>query len=196
MLDSRIHYTNEQILQYTKIRNCDVCGSLVKPLRDGEYECTHCKKIFLDDFGKVRKYLEEHGRTTARNIAYATGVPMQTVYSLLKNCKIEIIQPSQTYIKCTNCGQNITCGDICPKCGKHYTEKEIKTLEDKIKIGQIGEEPRKISMLKPGKRVYYNSSAVENAERMKTAERIKETMMKNGSDNKFLQDLYEKKTKR
>ncbi len=193
MNNSRILYTNEQIIQYAKIKNCIECGSRVLPLRDGEYKCEMCGKIFLDDFGKVRKYLEEHGKTNARTIAYETGVPMQTVYSLLKNCKIEIIQPSKDYIKCKNCGQNIVCGDICPGCGKEYTEKEKKTLADQIRIGQIGEMPRKPADLKSAKKIYYNAASIEKAEKLKVAKRLEESMKKNGSDSKFLQDLYKKK---
>ena len=36
---------------------CDECGGRSKYKAQGRYECEYCRKIMLDDYGKVRAYL-------------------------------------------------------------------------------------------------------------------------------------------
>ena len=60
---------------------CDKCGGRCKYKAQGIYECVECRNTMMDDYGKVRVYLEENGRQPAVVIAEETGVSVSTIYS-------------------------------------------------------------------------------------------------------------------
>lgn len=82
----------------------------------GEYQCENCMAIEYDDYGKVRKYIEEHRGATVRDIEQATGIRQRTVMQLLKDDRIEVAQNSKLFLHCEICGQDIRSGSICNRC--------------------------------------------------------------------------------
>ena len=62
---------------------CDKCGGRCKYKAQGIYECMDCKNIMMDDYGKIRIYLEENGRKPAAIISEDTGVPVSTIQQIL-----------------------------------------------------------------------------------------------------------------
>lgn len=115
---------------------CKACSGELQYKSHGEYECKSCGAIFLDDYGKVRKYIEVNGPTPAAIIADETGVPFDRINELLRQGRVEIPEGSDVYIKCESCGTDIRYGRYCPACAARLS----KSLQG---IYEAGEVPRK-----------------------------------------------------
>ena len=185
-MDKNLFYTQNQLLWQTKYKKCTVCDGAIIAVSDGVYKCSRCNKEYLDDFGKIKKYLNENGKTNIHTIARETGVPMQVIYDFLNNCKMEINQPSTAYLKCEICKTEITCGRICPTCGNYFTQKESKTISDKVKISQIGDKPRNFKTNVLPKKMVYNPN--RNFETIKKLEEVFKQDKK--FESKFVRDLH------
>ena len=112
---------------------CEECGGKIKYLGGGEYECMNCKHVFLDDFGKVRKYLYENGSTKSSVIAAATGVPEELIMEFVRDGKIEFIENAGIKLRCDRCGCVIRRGRICAECAKKDVENFGKSYNELIR---------------------------------------------------------------
>ncbi len=117
---------------------CNKCGGKYKYKAQGIYECEFCRNIMLDDYGKVRTYLEENGSAPAVVISAETGVPVRVIHEYLADGKLEIPNGSHVYIKCEKCGTDIRYGRFCPKCAAQLS----KELRGALHLGNIGETPK------------------------------------------------------
>ena len=129
---------------------CEKCGAMCKPKAQGTYECEKCGELILDDYGKVRKYLEEYGNASAIIIAEATGVAVPIIQSYLKEGRLEIPNGSNIYIKCQKCYTDIRFGMYCPMCASQLS----KDLQGTLHLGNIGETPKDKTT---GKMRYFNN---------------------------------------
>ena len=43
---------------------CERCHGVLKYTGSGKYECERCSHVMMDDFGKVKAYIEENGPTS------------------------------------------------------------------------------------------------------------------------------------
>lgn len=100
---------------------CEICGGEMKPLYAGMYECKECKRHEYDDFGKVRAYIEEHGKQPAPILSAETGVSLETIEMFLRTGRLEIPEGSEIYIECERCGCDIRYGRFCSDCMKILT---------------------------------------------------------------------------
>lgn len=136
------YYTPEQLLQYARFKKCKKCGGNVLPVKDGEYKCESCGEIYLDDYGKVKKFLEDNKNVTMQDIIQHTGVPRKMVKSFLGECKLEIKQPSSAYVRCSVCGAMLTCGSICNRCGRNIAGNDFNNPKSRIILNKIGDNIR------------------------------------------------------
>ncbi len=118
---------------------CSKCGGELKPVCSGTYECTVCKNLEYDDFGKVKKYIEENGRQPAVILAEKTGVAIATIDTFLKTGRLEIPDGASVYIKCERCGCDIRYGRYCPECMKILAGDVKKAFFNE----NLGEKPKK-----------------------------------------------------
>ncbi len=118
---------------------CDKCGSRCKYKAQGIYECIECGNVMLDDYGKVRVYLDEHGRKPAVIISADTGVPVPTIQRYLREGQLEIPEGSSIYAKCEKCGTDIRYGIYCASCAAQLS----KDIRGTLHMGNIGEKPKK-----------------------------------------------------
>lgn len=95
---------------------CPNCDILMKYKHGGLYICEKCGAEQLNDFGKVKKYLNEHGPTNAIELAAKTGVRRSRIGEFLRLGKVEIPENSPIYIHCRSCGTAIRFGDYCASC--------------------------------------------------------------------------------
>ena len=171
MIDYRnFYYTPEQMLQYAGFKKCKKCGGNVLIVNDGEYKCEECGEIYYDDYGKIKKYMENNKGATIQEIVQATGVSRRSIKELLSNCKLEIVQPSNAYIKCNVCGAMLTCGSICNRCGNNMTGNDYTNARNRLILNKIGDKIR-----------------------AKKQEEQKETTKRIDTGSKLLKDLEEKK---
>lgn len=120
---------------------CGKCGGNMIYTNAGIYKCESCGEEVLDDFGKVKKYLDEHGPTSAFKISQDTGVSTDVINTFLREGRVEIPDGADCYIKCEKCGCSIRYGRYCPEC--------VKALAGGIKsvlVADMGERPKKGDM--------------------------------------------------
>ena len=78
-----------QLLYDTKPVTCEACGGKYEMIRQGTYKCNKCGDIVYDDFGKIKRFLEEHGPAPATVISQNTGVPVTKITELIREGRIE-----------------------------------------------------------------------------------------------------------
>lgn len=118
---------------------CRKCGGKLAFKGAGLYICEECQEEFLDDFGKVRAFVEENGPKPAHDIAIATGVRLHDIQEFLKAGRLEIPENSEIFIKCNKCGCDIRYGRFCPECAA----KLAGGIKQAFLAGEIGERPKK-----------------------------------------------------
>lgn len=116
-----------------KPTGCSKCGGEVEFRGHGEYRCKVCGNVETDDFGKVKKYLNENGPTPALIIAENTGVGIDRINQFLKQGRVEIPENSEVYIRCEKCGTEIRFGRFCPACAS----KLSKDLKGVFEVGEV-----------------------------------------------------------
>lgn len=84
----------------------------------GEYHCSQCQTVMYDDYGLVRKYIEENPGATQVEVSLATGVSKGIIRRLLREDRIEITPDSPTFLHCEKCGADIRSGIYCAECTK------------------------------------------------------------------------------
>lgn len=113
---------------------CPNCDILMKYKHGGLFVCEKCGAEQLNDFGKVKKYLNEHGPTNAIELAANTGVRRSRIGEFLRLGKVEIPEGSATFIHCKSCGTAIRFGNYCANC--------VHTKN--IQGAYIGDTPKKV----------------------------------------------------
>ncbi len=73
-----------------KLKACPECGHTVDYKGLGEYFCSACDKMVYDDYGKVRRFLEEYPGATLIQIAKATGVDKAKIRYMVEQQKFVI----------------------------------------------------------------------------------------------------------
>ena len=101
---------------------CEKCGAPLKSIRSGEYQCIECGAIEYDEFGKVRKYLDEHGPASKEEIIKATGVRKAVVIEYLKEQRLMVSGAGNNV--CVICGARILSGTICAECSGSNNPKQ------------------------------------------------------------------------
>lgn len=97
---------------------CSKCKGKLFYIGSGRYKCERCENEVMDDFGKVKAFLEENGPSAAVVIAESTGVRIDVIEFFLKKGRLEIIENSNFYLQCEKCGCSIRYGRYCPQCAK------------------------------------------------------------------------------
>ncbi len=110
------HANSDMIRKQAKI--CPQCRSKMEYISLGEYRCPQCHHVLLDDYGKIRAFIDEHGPSTAIEIEEGTGVPRAIADDYLKKGRLEIVSGPAGYLRCEICGEDIRYGRICPKCAR------------------------------------------------------------------------------
>lgn len=103
---------------YNRPQRCSKCGGVMIFRGVGEYRCEDCKNVEYDDYGKARKYIEEHHGATAAEIEAAIGISQKAIRQMLKDCRLEVAPDSKTFLTCEFCGIPIRSGRFCPICDR------------------------------------------------------------------------------
>lgn len=87
----------DTLIKYDRAKICPKCGELMRYAFGEVFKCDNCGAEELTSFGKVRKYIEDHGPSNAANISDGTGVPVSTINRYLREGRIEIRRFGQLY---------------------------------------------------------------------------------------------------
>ena len=104
---------------------CRKCGGKLFYEGNGTYKCHDCGETEMDDFGKIKQYLEKNGATPAVQIAEDTGISINVINVFLRDGRLEIPEGSKIYIKCERCGCALRFGRYCADCTRQLAG-EIK----------------------------------------------------------------------
>lgn len=120
---------------------CPNCDVLMKYKHGGMFVCEKCGAEQLNDFGKVKKYLNEHGPTNAIDLAANTGVRRSKIGEFLRLGKVEIPESSNIFIHCKSCGTAIRFGNYCAACvhskniqGAFIGDRPKRTTDEKMRF--------------------------------------------------------------
>lgn len=116
---------------------CKSCSGKLYYQNGGVYVCEDCSQEEMDDFGKIKKYLDEYGPSPAMLISEDTGVSMEVIDVFLKNGRLEIPEGSKFFIKCEKCGCALRFGRFCYDC-----TKELVGQLNVLMFEQMGEQPK------------------------------------------------------
>ncbi len=97
---------------------CPNCSCAMRYKYGGIFVCDTCGEEIANDYGKIKKYLDEHGPTSAFELAHKTGVPSSKISSYLRQGKLEIPENSKVFLHCQGCGAPIRFGEYCSRCAK------------------------------------------------------------------------------
>ena len=106
----------------------------------GTYVCEDCGEEVLDDYGKVRRFLEKRGPSNILEISAGTGLDRGVVNKLLKDGRLEVSQHSSVQLVCRRCGMGIRFGEYCSRCQSEVDELRARnskkgiynTIQDQI----------------------------------------------------------------
>ena len=97
---------------------CPNCNSNMRYKYGGIFVCDKCGTETTNDYGKVKKYLDEHGPTNAIDLAQQTGVSSSKISAYLREGKLEIPENSTVFLHCKGRGTPIRFGEYCTRCAK------------------------------------------------------------------------------
>lgn len=106
----------KELLGQVRPTNCAVCGAPLEYTGLGHYLCHECGHEQLDDYGKVREFLDENENAPIGFIEACTGVSKDFIKRLLDDGMVQITGGSKVKLLCNRCGKTITYGRYCPEC--------------------------------------------------------------------------------
>ena len=114
---------------------CSKCRGMMLIKGQGRFICEDCGNEYVNDYGKIRQYLEKRGRATVQEVSIWTGISVTKVLALLKQGRIMLTPDSNIKLHCECCGKVIRHGNLCERCEEQVgrrtqaTDKEGKPVE-------------------------------------------------------------------
>lgn len=124
------------------VTNCEQCSGTVQYKGSGRYICQECGAEFLNDFGKVKKYINDHGPSNAVTISEGTGVSRRKIRDFLRDGRVEVVEDAAAGVLfCLSCGIPIRSGHYCKNCLERMSKSASNI--DKGVFNAISEEELK-----------------------------------------------------
>ena len=108
---------------------CKECSGIMRYKGGGAYACEDCGFEVLDDYGKVRQFLEKRGPSNILEISAGTGLDRGVVNKLLKDGRLEVSQHSSVQLVCRRCGMGIRYGEYCSRCQNEVDELHNRNIK-------------------------------------------------------------------
>jgi ribosomal protein L32 len=116
------------------IRNCRRCGKII--IYVGIPVCEECLRKEEEYYDVVKRYLDEHPRSSVREISDATAVPVEVVMEFVRQGSLVASGGASEVLSCRICGESIPSGRVCPKCAAALIsatgKPSRKAVDDKI----------------------------------------------------------------
>ena len=110
-----------------EVRNCRRCGRLM--IYVGIPVCEKCLRKEEEYYDIVRRYLDEHPRSSVREIADATGVPVDIIIQFVRQGSLVALEAASEILECEICGKPIQMGRVCPECAQELLSATAKVLK-------------------------------------------------------------------
>lgn len=141
----------EKLVQLKQMERCEKCQHPLHYIGSGRYRCSFCGAETLDDFGKIKQFLDQNGPTPSGIIAQQTGLSMDKIDAYLRKGMVEIQDGGKYYLSCEKCGCAIRYGRYCPECAKHDIKSGGRTSYQ-----DVGERPKQQNAESAGKMRFIN----------------------------------------
>jgi len=90
------------------------CGGRYSYKGLGVYVCDGCGKEFLNEYAKVREFIDVYGTNySILEISEQTGVSKKMIDLFVNEGKFAMVERTR---RCINCGSPVTSGDLCDRC--------------------------------------------------------------------------------
>ncbi|MBR1440588.1 MAG: hypothetical protein IJ589_05120 [Lachnospiraceae bacterium] len=119
---------------------CTKCGAYVMFAGRGKYKCSRCDNIEYDDFGKIYKYLQEHGSCSPKQISDATGVPMMRVIALVQDGSLEPTSNSRNKLQGDTWNKLASKPRVKPGTKGYYVGTDLTGEKGKMRFQDEAEE--------------------------------------------------------
>lgn len=83
MFSERESMDNLEKLALVKPEKCEKCQGGLEYLGLGCYKCIECGNEMLDNYGKIKKYYQEHGQAPVFQVARETGISREHIHIIL-----------------------------------------------------------------------------------------------------------------
>ena len=122
MTETKRHISGNkmQTKRYNKPVTCEKCKEVLTYTGSGRYICKKCGHRMLDDYGKVKEFVDETGIALMDEIAEATGVEREVIEELIKEGLISSTEEEGGQLRCLGCGRVITQGRYCIDCSRKF----------------------------------------------------------------------------
>ena len=105
---------------------CSECSGVMRYRGGGIYRCETCGHEVLDDYGKVRQFLEKRGPSNVFEISAGTGLSRSVVNRMLKEGRLQVSAHSSVNLLCARCGMPIRYGEYCNRCQSEISELDAR----------------------------------------------------------------------
>lgn len=130
-------YSIEFRQEWDRKRYCRRCSIPMHKDSLGDYRCVSCGKKELNDYHKIKEFLEKNEVANTAVIEEATGVPSIIIKELHANGVIEYAEGGAIAKKCRICGKPIVKDTVCRSC----YEKSLSGLQKSSFIKKTDDEP-------------------------------------------------------
>ena len=141
----------EKLVQQKMVERCELCHNRMNYVGSGKYRCVYCGAEMLDDFGKIKDFLDRNGPTPSGIISQKTGLSMEKIDAYLRKGMVEIQDGGKYYLSCEKCGCAIRYGRFCPECAKNEIRNDLKASYQ-----DVGERPKQYNAEMAGKMHFLN----------------------------------------
>ncbi len=104
------------------VRTCKKCRRLFNYVMGPSF-CPECREKEEDKFQDVKKYVQEHGRSSMQEVAEACDVTMKQIQQWIRDDRLMLADDSPLGIECERCGRMIRGGKYCPECSNDLAAK-------------------------------------------------------------------------
>ena len=105
---------------------CTECSGVMRYKGGGTYVCQDCGHEVMDNYGKVRQFLEKRGPSNVFEISAGTGLSRAVVNNMLKDGRLQVSAHSSVNLICSRCGVPIRFGEYCNKCQADLNELDAR----------------------------------------------------------------------
>lgn len=124
-----------RLLSDDVITSCEECSGSVQYKGSGRYVCVECGAEYLNDFGKVKQYINDHGPSNAVTISEGTGVSRQKIRNFLRDGRVEIVEDTAAGVLfCRACGIPIREGKYCLRCLERLSNKSAHAQKGVLNV--------------------------------------------------------------
>ena len=113
------------------IRTCVKCRRLFNYVMGPSF-CPDCRSKEEDKFQEVKKFVQEHGRASMKEVAEACDVSMKQIQQWLRDDRLMLADDSPLAIECERCGRMIRGGKFCPACSNEMAAKLQAAMGDPL----------------------------------------------------------------